>query len=121
MSNVIPSIVGTTATNGAVTATIAELEIPDGFFGIVTVNITAEEVGTPANAYAFQNTYLVSGEGSACTIRDATATPLELDPGALGVATVVNTNSQNFRVQGTGVGATVVAWTAQLGAIRHER
>jgi len=121
MSNVIPSIVGTTATNGAVTATIAELEIPDGFFGIVSVDLTAEQNGSPANAYAFHNVYLVSGEGAACTIRDATATPIELDPGSTGVSTTVDANGQNLRVQGTGTAGNSFTWVAHIGATEHER
>ena len=121
MTNRIESVVGETTTSGAVTSTIVELEIPDGFFGMIAIDVTAEEDGSPVNAYSFQNLYLVSGESGACTIRDASATPLELDPGAIGVSTVVNTNGQNFRVQGTGVAVISVNWAVQVSGLIHER
>lgn len=121
MADRIESVVGDTTTSGAVTATIAELAIPDGWFGIVSIDITCEEDGTPANSYIVQNTYAVSGEGGAATIRDATAVPLEQDAGAVGMGFLFNVNGQNVRIRGVGVAATDLIWAGHIGALLHER
>ena len=108
-------------TSGAVTVTVCEAAIPDGFFGIVSIDITCEEDGTPANSYIVQCRYAVSGEGGAATIRDATAVPAEQDAGAVGMGFLFNTNGQNVRIQGVGVAATDLTWAAHIGGLLHER
>ena len=121
MSDLIISEVDDTTTSGAVTATVVDVTIPDGFFGILSVDATGEEDGSPADAYGFQNIYLVSGEGGAATLRDSSNTPVERDPNAVGVAVTVDTSGATVRVRATGVAAQDWVWAAHIGGLLHER
>lgn len=119
--NRVISITNNATTSGAVTATAASIEVPDGYFGVLTVDVTAEQDGVPADAYVFQNTYAVSGEGGAATIRDNSSVPLELDPGTTGASADVDVNGQDFRVRVTGIAAENWTWAAHIGGLLHAR
>ena len=110
-----------TTTSGAVTVTVCEVDIPDGFFGIVSVDVSAEHDSTPADAYGYQNTFLVSGESGAATVRATNAAPLELDPQSKGVSVSCDASGQKFRVRATGIAAEDWTWAAHVGGLLHER
>jgi len=121
MSNRIISVVDEVDTADATVTTIVSATIPDGFFGVLSVDGCAEHDGTPADAYGYQNSFLVSGEGGAATLRNSSAVPLEQDPAATGVTITVDTSGATVRVRATGIAAEDWVWAAHIGGLLHER
>ena len=117
--NYVLSNTGQNTSSDAETVTVLEVEIPDESFGVVSVDVTAAE--EDGYVYGFQNSYLVSVDSSVCTIRDDKAPPIELDPEAFGTSVIIDTNGQNFRVQGVGTVGYDLVWGAHIKTLLHER
>lgn len=109
--------IGNTTTSGAVTSTIVEAAIPDDHFGIVSINVSCEQDGTPANSFIVQGTYAVSATGGVVTIRDDTAVPLVQDAGIVGMSFLFDANGQNVRIQGMGVVGVDLTWVGSIDGL----
>jgi hypothetical protein len=120
-TQVLLSEIGTETTyNGAIT-TVVVATIPTDYYGMVTVDVTAEDQADPANAYGFQNVYLVSNDSGAVTLRDSSNVPIEMDPGATGVAASVDANGATVRARATGNVGENWTWTAHINGLLCER
>jgi len=114
------SEIGTITTWDAGQETCLAVTIPTDYYGMVTVDVTAEEQDVPANAYGFQNVYLISNDSGAVTVRDSSV-PIELDPQATGVAATVDASGATFRVRVTGIVGKNWTWSGHVGGLLAER
>lgn len=119
MSNLIPLAADEVTTADATIASIVEWVVPDAYHGMLTVEVSGQNVIDQTEAYGYTNRVTVSCEAGAATIQ-ATGVAVELDPATIAPTITVDASGTSIRVRVTGPAADW-KWVAKISGLLHKR